>query len=144
YALKRVCDQVPRPLPRICLRFLLELADTAGQFVPDELLGTRQDLRLGLPDREAGDPLELGDLAVLGLLALLLELLDVSLAIGDALLPAFELEQAAVEVVLARVEPLALAEDVAPLALELALDLGAVLDGSFLGFQLGFPAQGLR
>ena len=74
-------------------------------------------------------------------LELLLELLDVRLAVGDPLLTALELGQAALGVVLAGVQALALTEDVLPLPLELSFDVGAVLDRGLLGLELGFAPE---
>ena len=73
---------------RLGLRLLLELPHPPGELVPDQLLGTRQQVRLRLVGGHAGDPLELVELGVLRLLELLLELARVRLAVGDALLAA--------------------------------------------------------
>src|SRR5262245_40296197 len=62
-------------------------------------------------------------------------------AVGDSLFPALEVGQAAFGLVLACVQSLALAEDVGALALKLALDVGAVLDGRLLGLDLGFAPE---
>src|SRR5436190_6077450 len=142
--LQRVGDEVPGTSPRLDLRLLLELTDAPSEIVPDELFGARQDLVLRLAHGQPGDPLELRELAVLRLLELFLELLDVSFAVGDSLLAPLDVDQPALALVLARVEPLTLAEDVGPLPLQLALDLGAVLDRGFLRLELGLAAERLR
>ena len=128
---------------RLRLCFFLELADAPREVVSHELLRAGEDLGLGLADGQAGDALELGELAILRLLELVLELLDVRLAVGDTLLSPLELGQAALGVVLAGVQALALMEDVLALPLELSLDVGAVLDGGLLGLELGFAAYRL-
>src|SRR5439155_7124341 len=94
--------QVARPPPRLGLGFFVELADTPRQLVPYHLLGPGQHLRLGVCDRQAGDALELVELSLSRRLQLLLELLDMHLAVRDALLAPFEFALAAFELCLPR------------------------------------------
>ena len=73
-------------MPR--LRLFVELAHAACQVVADELLGLLEEARLRLVHGHAGDALELGELTLLRLFEVVLELLDVHLAVRDALLAA--------------------------------------------------------
>ena len=87
-ALQRVRDEVPRAPLRLGARLLLEHPDAAAEIVADELLAALEQVRLRLLLRHAGDPLDAGLLVVLRLLQLLLELAEVRLAVGHALLAA--------------------------------------------------------
>ena len=93
-ALQRVGDEVARAPARLGLRLLLELAHAAGELVADELLRARQHLvpspRSTVIPEIRSSSLEL---AILRRLQLLLQRLRVHLAVGDALLAAFELGQ---------------------------------------------------
>src|SRR5439155_20894767 len=122
---------------------LFEPAHTSGELVPDELLRSRQDLGPRLAHGQSRDSLELGELPILRLFELVLELLDVRLPIGDSLLAAFEFELTPVDVVLPRVQPLAFPEGVGALALQLVLDLGAMADRRLLGLQISLATQRL-
>ena len=94
----------------------------------DLLLRLVEDPLPRLARRHAGDPLELGAVAQLELLHLLLQLPQVNLAVGDALLAPGQLGQLPVDVVLLREDALLdLHHLVAPLA-QLLLELGAQLD----------------
>ena len=93
-----------------------------------KLLGALQQRGLRLADGHAGDRLEQLELALVRLLELLLELLGVHLAVGDALLAPLELEAAAVELLLAVEQPLLDLLEPAALVVQLALELGAHLD----------------
>src|SRR4029450_3714814 len=66
----------------------------------DQLFGPVEQLRPGLVDGQARDSLELLDLLVVRLLELLLQLLDVDLAVREALLAAEQLRELAFELVL--------------------------------------------
>src|SRR5215207_2205451 len=127
--LERVGDKVPCAAPRVELGFLLELANAAGELMADPTLCTLEELRLGLVDRQAGDPLELAKLPVLRVLEIDLELLDVRLAIGEALLAAKELGQLHLELVLLRKDTLLKPGDLA---------------AALLGVELGLAAQVFR
>src|SRR5205823_4910622 len=79
---------------------LLHLADAAREVVAHLLLRVDEDLLPRLADRQPRDPLQLSALRVARLFQLLLELFQVHLAVGDALLAARELRQLAVDLVL--------------------------------------------
>ena len=58
-ALERVGDEGPGAAPRLGPRLLLQLADAAGELVPDQVLRALEQLVLRLGDGQPGDPLEL-------------------------------------------------------------------------------------
>src|ERR671930_144930 len=105
-ALESIGDEVAGLPLRLAARLLLELPDTPRELVPDEVFRALEQVRLRLPDRHPGDPLELLQLLVAGLLELLLELLRVRLAVGEPLLAARELDDLRVDLLLPRVQPL--------------------------------------
>ena len=126
--LQRIGDEVPRTPLRLGRGLLLELADPPGKLVAHLLLRRREDPLPRLAGRHAGDPLELGAVAQLQLLHLLLQLPEVHLTVGDTLLAPGQLRQLPVDVVLLREDALLdLHHRVAPLA-ELLLEIGAQLD----------------
>ena len=97
--LQRVGDEVPRPALRLARGLLLHLADPAGELVPHLLLRLVQDPLPRLARGHRRDALELLALRLLERLQLLLELLQVLLTVGDALVPARQLRQLPVDVV---------------------------------------------
>src|SRR5215210_4976976 len=101
-ALEGVGDEIACAPLRLRLRFLLELADAPCELVPNQLLGTFQELLLRLADRHAGDALELDGLVRSRLLQLVLELARVQLPVRDPLLPAGELGELALDLALLR------------------------------------------
>ena len=90
-ALERIGDERAR-LP-LCIRasLLVELSHGSRKLVPDEVLGSLEQLRACLGERQPADALELPQHLVAAGLELLLKLLGMSLAIGNALLAAREL-----------------------------------------------------
>ncbi len=105
------------------------MPDAARELVADLFLGLLQDPLPRLARRQRGDALELLSLAVLQELHVLLELLQVLLAVGDALFAARQLGHLARDVLLLRDHALLdLDHRVAPLP-QLRLELGAHLDG---------------
>ena len=128
HALECVRDEVARAAPRLHLRLLLVLANAAGELVPDQLLGALHQHRFRLADGHAGDRLEQLELALVRLLEVLLELLGVHLAVVDPLLAPLELEDAAVELLLAVEQPRLHLLEPAALVGQVALEVGAYLD----------------
>jgi hypothetical protein len=139
--LERVRDQVSRAPPGIELRLLLELADAAGQLVADEPLGPVEELGLRLVDREARDPLELAQLAVLRLLQLSLKLLDVRLTVCETLFAPQELRQLRLELVLSGEDALLELGHLAAPLLRVALGVGADADGLLPRLDLRLAAK---
>ena len=139
--LQRVGDEVPRAPLRLGRSLLLELPHPSGELVADLLLRGGEDPLPRLAGGHAGDPLELGAVAQLELLHLLLQLPEVDLAVGDALLAAGQLGQLPVDVVLLREDALLdLHHRVAPLP-ELLLELGAQLDRLLARLDRRLPAR---
>ena len=126
--LQGVGDEVARPALRVRAGLLLHLPHHAREVVADELLGAVEHDLLRLLDGEAGDALELAELVVLGRLRLLLELLEMALAVEEALLAPLELGQLAVDLLFLRDHPLLDLGDLGALVLELLLDVGAELE----------------
>ena len=117
------------------------LAHPSGELVAHLLLRGGEDPLPRLAGRHAGDPLELGAVAQLELLHLLLQLPQVNLAVGDALLAAGQLGQLPVDVVLLREDALLdLHHRVAPLT-ELLLEVGAQLDRLLARLDRSLPAR---
>ena len=88
HALQRIGDEVSGTTLRLALGLLVELADPAREVVAHQLLGLLEEARLRLAHGHAGDALELLELTLLRLLEVVLKLLRVHLAVGDALLAA--------------------------------------------------------
>src|SRR5206468_7851302 len=114
----------------------LELPYAARELVADAFLGKREQVRLRLVRRHAGDPLELAELVVLRVLELLLELPRMRLSIRHALLPAGELRQLPVDLLFLREHALLDLDDLGAPVAYLALDVGAELDGLLAGLDL--------
>src|SRR5215211_5652078 len=104
--LESVGDEVPGPALGLDLSLLVELAHAAREVVADQLLRLRHEPRLGLVNGHSRDPLELLELALLRVLQVLLELLDVDLAVGQALLAPLDLLLAPLDLVFAPDRPL--------------------------------------
>ncbi len=112
----------------------------AGELVAHLGLGLLEDLPVRLAGRQLGDALELAPLAVAELLQLFLELLEVDLAVGDALVAPGELGELLVDLIFFREDALLDLDDlVAPFA-ELRLELASQLDGELAGFDLALAA----
>jgi len=99
-ALKRVGDEVAGTPLRLCGSLFLELTDAPGQLVAYLVLGLLEDSLAGLAPRHLRDPLELSPLAVVRVLEVFLQLLEVDLPIGDTLLSPREVEQPPVRLLL--------------------------------------------
>ena len=125
HTLEGVGDEVAGAALRLGARLLLGLPHLAGELVADELLGSVEQVRLGLVDGHARDALELGHLRVARLLEVFLELLGMHLAVEDALLAPRELGQLLVDVLFLGQHALLDLENLrAPLG-DLLLDLGS-------------------
>src|SRR5258706_13382 len=72
--------------------------DVACELVPDEVFGALEYLLAGLAQRHAGDSLQFVQRALLDRLQVVLQLLEMRLAVGRALLPPLELDQLALDV----------------------------------------------
>src|SRR4051812_40532060 len=142
--LQRVGDEVARAPFRLGPRLLLEHAHAAREVVADELLTALEQVRLRLLQRHAGDPLELGLLRELRLLHVLLELAEVRLAVREALILARKLRELPLDLLLLREDPLLDLQHRLAAVRQLGVDLGAELDRSLAGLQLGLPAERLR
>jgi hypothetical protein len=141
HALEGVGDEIAGPTPRVELSLLVELTDAPRELVANLPLCALEELGLRLVHGEAGDPLELADLLVLGLLELDLEVLDVRLAIGEPLLATEELGQLPLELVLFRDDPLLELGDLPAALLGVALCLRPDADGLFPRLDLRLPPK---
>src|SRR5206468_2468963 len=97
--------------------------------------------RLRLGDAHAADPLELLELTLFRLFQLVLELLDVHLAVGEALIAALELLLPALGLVFAGQETFLDLRHPCALFSDLALDLGSETDGLPRRLDLGPAAE---
>ena len=129
-ALERVGDERARTPPRLAAGLLLHLPHRPRELVPDEVLRALEHGRLRLAERHPGDPLQLLDRLVAARLQLVLELLQVHLAVADTLLPPRHLDQLLVELRLPLRDALLDLRDLDPPVADLALDVGAQLDGA--------------
>ncbi len=143
-ALERVGDEVPRPPLRLRPRLLLERAHAPGEVVADQVLGTLEQVLLRLRGGHAGDALELRELEALRLLQLLLELLQVRLAVRDPLLAAGEVGQAPVGLLVLRVGPLFELHHLAAARLDLRVELGAQAHRLLARLDLGLAQLRVR
>ncbi len=98
--------------------------------MPDEVLRALEHRRLRLSLRHPGDALELDDRALPARLLLLLELLQMHLAVADALLAPRDLDQLLVDLRFALRDPLFDLGDLELTVANLVLDVGAQLDGA--------------
>src|SRR6188472_3559142 len=129
-ALERIRHQRPRPPACLAAGLLFHLPHRAGELVPDEVLRALEHCRLRLSLRHPGDALELADRTLPARLLLVLELLEMHLAIADALLAPRDLDQLLVDLRFALRDPLLDLRDLELTVANLALDVGAQLDGA--------------
>ena len=141
--LERVRDQRPRSPPRLRPRLLLLLPNAAGELVPDQVLRALEQVVLRLRDGEPRDLLELRERFVLRRLQLVLELLDVRLPVGEALVAAFDLRRPAGQLVLGGRDPFLGACSFAAPLLHLILDLTSKLDRHLARLDLRLAANRL-
>ena len=92
--------------------------------MPHEVFGPFEQRHLRLVDGHAGDALELGELVLAGLLLLLLQLTEMRLAVGEALLAPRELRQLAVDFLLFGEHALLDLDDAGAVLHDLLVDLG--------------------
>src|SRR5436190_20133525 len=97
HTLERVGDEIARAPLGLGARFLLELADTACELMPDEVLRALEQRHLRLVHGHARDPLARGQLLLLGVLLLLFHLLAARLPVAAALPAALHLRQLLVD-----------------------------------------------
>src|SRR6478736_178878 len=102
---------------------LLHLAHLACELVADQVLRALEQVVLRLGHGHPGQPLELAQLVLLRLLQLGVEPLGRLLPVCEPLVPARELDELLLELVLLRLEALLGACDLAPPLLDLRLDL---------------------
>src|SRR6188508_2634548 len=141
--LERIGDEVARAALRLALRLLVQLAHAPGEIVPDELLRLGEQSRLRFGDGHATDPLELCELALLRFLQVFLELLDVRLAVGNALVAPLELPLPALDLVLAGQEALLDLRHARALLADLPLDLRPEPHGLLARLDFRLAANGL-
>ena len=141
--LQRVGDQRPRAPPRLGPRLLLLLTDAAGELVADQILRALEQMVLRLRHRQPGDALELRQRLVLGRLELVLELLDVRLPVGQALLAALDLRRPPRDLVLGLGDSLLDLGDLGAPVLHLGLDVGTQLDRELARLDLRLPPDRL-
>ena len=110
-----------------------------AELVADSAAARRGALRL--VDGQTRDPLELAELPVLRLLQVDLELLDVRLAVGEALFAAEELGQLRLELILLGEDALLELRDLAAALLGVALGLGTDAHRLLARLDLGLAAQ---
>jgi hypothetical protein len=143
HPLERVGDEVARTALRLGAGLLLEHPHAAREVVADELLAALEQVRPRLLLCHACDPLELGLLGELGLLQLLLQLPEVRLAVGEALILAGEVDELPLDLLLLGEDALLdLQHRLAPVG-ELRIDLGPELDGLLARLDLRLPPQRL-
>src|SRR5262249_11498147 len=102
--------------------------EAAGELVPDLLLRVVEDPLPRLAGGHPRDALELSSVDVPELLHLVLQLAEMHLAVGDPLLPAHQLRELAVDVILLRENALLDLHDLVAALTELGLDIAAELD----------------
>ena len=141
--LERVGDQRACAPPGLRPRFLLLLADAPRELVADQILGALEQVALRLRHGQAADPLELAERLVLRRLQVLLELLDVHLAVVQPLLATLDLRLLAPELVLGGGDLLLDPGGLRAPVLHLGLDLGAQLHRQLARLDLGLAPDRL-
>ncbi len=126
--LERIGDECASAAPRFPPGLLLELPDVPGELVADEVLRPLQELLLRLVHGQPRHPLERRESLVLGLLELLLERLDVHLAVTEPLLAPLELHELRIRLGLLLEDALLDLHDLQAPVLHLGLDLAPKLD----------------
>ena len=143
-ALERVGHEVACAPLGFGPRLLLELADSARELVPHEILRPFEQAELRLVDRHARDPLELGELLLACFLVLFLELAEMRLPIGEALLAARELGELSVDLLFLREDALLDLDDPAAVLRDFLVDLGAQLHRFLADGDLRLAPERLR
>ena len=128
-ALQRVRHERTCAAACVRARLLLHLTDFTGQLVADEVLRSLDQLLPGFVHCQPGDLLQRAECFPMRLAKLLLQLLDVDLAVTETLVLALELRQASVDLELLLEYPLLDLRDLDAAVLDLALDLAAQRDG---------------
>src|SRR5262249_40768634 len=141
--LQGVRDERSRPPPRVGPSLLLHLADVSGELVADEVLPPLEHLLLRLLRGQPGDPLESQERVVLRLLELVLERLDVHLAVAQPLLAPRELRQLLVDLLFLLEDALLDLDDLDAAVLHLRLDLRPKLDRLLARIDLRLAPDGL-
>ena len=142
--LQRVGDEIARTPLRLDPRFFFELAHLPRELVADEVLGPLEQVLLRLVHGHARDSLELLELPLLGELLLLLQLLEVDLAVNKPLFSPHELGQLPVDLLLLREHALLDLDRPPALLRDLGLDLRPESHGLLARADLRLPAEGLR
>ena len=135
-ALQCVGDEVSRPALRLRTRFVLERPHAARELVPRLLFPTLEEQRPCLGLRQPRHALELGELGLLRLLELLLELANVLLPVGDALVAARELLELLLDLGLFRQDALLDLQHLCPPVGQFRVDLAAQADSLLAGLDL--------
>jgi hypothetical protein len=141
HPLQRVRNEVARPALRLDPRLLFELADPAGELVADEVLRAFEEVELRLVHRHARDALQLRELFALRRLVVFLQLAEMDLAVCEPLLPAAQLGQLPVDLLLFREHAFLDLDDSGAVLRDLPVDLRPKLDGLFARGDLRLAAE---
>ena len=135
-ALQRVGHQVPRPALRLGARLVLERPNASRELVPGLLFPTLEHQRPCLGLRQPCHVLELGELGVLRVLELVLELADVLFPVGETLIATSELLELPFDLDLLRQDALFDLQHLRAPVGELRVDLAAQTDRLLAGLDL--------
>jgi hypothetical protein len=141
HPLERVGNEIAGASLRLGSRLLLQLADAPRELMPDQILGSLEQVELRLVDGHPGNALELGELLATGGFLLLLQLLQVSLPVGEPLLATGELGELSVDLLLLHEQAFLDLHDAGSVFGDLVVDLGPELDGLLPCRDLRFTAQ---
>ena len=124
-------------------RLLLELAHCSGELMANEVLRSLEKLRSRLAERQAADALELTQHLVVARLELLLELLRMDLAVGDALLTTRQLVMLRLDRRLLLLHARLRLRALHPRLLGLTFEVSSQLDGLLARLDLGLASRRL-
>src|SRR5262245_51322390 len=136
YPLQGVGHEVSRLAASLGVGFLVQLADSSRELMAHELFRSLEHLRLCIIEAQTRDPFELSLFLELRGLQLLLEIADVRLPIGQALVAPVELLASACYIGLGRTYLLLAFEHLCAPPVEVALGLTPHTRGVFLGCEL--------
>ena len=142
-ALERVGDESTCAAASVRSRLLLHLPHLAGELVSHEVLRALDELLACLVHRQTRDLLERSERIALRVAELLLESLDVNLAIAEPLLLALDLGEPRVDLELLGEHALLDLRDLDAPILHLALDLASQRDGLLARVDLSLAPHGL-
>ena len=142
--LQRIGHERPRASPRLRAGLLLHLSHRPRELVADEVLRAFEHGRLGLAERHPRDPLELLQRLHARRLEVVLQLLQVHLAVADPLLATGHLEDLVVDLRLALRDALLDLRDLDAPVLHLAFGVGPEPHGELARLDLCLATDGLR